>query len=70
MTILFLYEGLSTTHAAVLKIIKNNPSLRIEDLAKLAEIGRTRTAQILADLKSLDRIERVGRNKKGYWKVK
>lgn len=64
------YDGLSTTHAAVLKVIKNNPSLRIEDIAKLAGIGRTRTAQIITDLKSLGKIERVGGNKKGYWKVK
>lgn len=64
------YDGLSTTHAAVLKVIKNNPSLRIEDIAKLAGIGRTRTTQIITDLKSLGKIERVGGNKKGYWKVK
>ena len=64
------YDGLSTTHAAVLKVIKNNPSLRIEDIAKLAGIGRTRTTQIIKDLKSSGKIERVGGNKKGYWKVK
>ncbi|MCR4593919.1 MAG: putative DNA binding domain-containing protein [Clostridiales bacterium] len=63
------YDGLSTTHAAVLKAIKNNPSLRTEDIAKLAEIGRTRTSQIISDLKSLGKIERFGGNKKGYWKV-
>jgi len=64
------YDGLSTTHAAVLKVIKNYPSLRIEDIAKLAGIGRTRTTQIITDLKALGKIERVGGNKKGYWKVK
>ena len=64
------YDGLSTTHAAVLKVIKNNPSLRIEDIAKLAGVGRTRTNQIITDLKSIGKIERVGGNKKGYWKVK
>lgn len=63
------YEGLSTTHAAVLKVIKNSPSLRIDDIAKLAGIGRTRTNQIITDLKSLGKIERVGGNKKGYWRV-
>ena len=64
------YDGMSTTHAAVLKVIKNNPALRLEEIAKLAGIKRTRTTQIISDLKALGRIERVGGNRKGYWKVK
>lgn len=63
------YDGMSTTHAKVLKVIKNNPTLRTEETAKLAGIGRTRTTQIIADLKSSGKIERIGGNKKGYWKV-
>ena len=64
------YDGLSTTHATVLKTIKNSPTLRIEDIARLSGIGRTRTAQIISDLKSNGRIERVGGNRTGYWNVK
>ena len=64
------YDGLSTTHSKVLKIIKNNHSLRIEDIAKLAGLGKTRTNQIITDLKNPGKIERVGGNKKGYWEVK
>ncbi len=41
----------------------------IDDIAKLAGIGSTRTNQIITDLKYLGKIERVGGNKKGYWKV-
>ncbi|MBR6409903.1 MAG: putative DNA binding domain-containing protein [Clostridia bacterium] len=63
------YDGLSQTHAAVLKVIKNNPALNLDEIAELAGIGRTRTSQIIRDLKDLRKIERVGGRNKGYWQV-
>ena len=63
------YDGLSQTHAKVLKVIKNSPTFKLEEIAAASGIGRTRTSQIIADLKSQGRITRVGSNKNGYWKV-
>lgn len=63
------YDGLSKSHITVLKIIKNNPMLKVNEIAAAAELGKTRVSQIISDLKSLGKIERIGGNKNGYWNV-
>jgi len=64
------YDGLSKSHAAVLKIISENPLGKIEEFAEKVNLGRTRVAQIIADLKSMGKLDRIGGKKGGYWKTK
>lgn len=64
------YDGLSKSHAAVLKTIKGNPLYKADEIATSAGLGKTRVVQIIADLKQLGRLERVGGKRGGYWKVK
>ena len=63
-------EGLSKSQAAVLKVIRENPLYKIEEIAAQVGVGKARVSQIIAELKSLGRLERVGGKKGGYWRVK
>ena len=64
------YDGLSKSHALVLRTIKNNPTMKLDELTKVCGIGKTRLSEIISDLKSTGRIERIGGNRNGYWNVK
>ena len=63
-------EGLSKSQAAVLKATRENPLYKIEEIAALVGLGKARVSQVIAELKSLGRLERVGGKKGGYWRVK
>lgn len=63
-------EGLSPVQKKLLEIIKNNPTATINDLCVIANLKPTRINELLSDLKKLNKIERVGANKNGYWAVK
>lgn len=60
---------LSPSHKKLLTIINENPTLTLNELTKLSNIGRTRVNQIISDLKKANKIERAGNNRSGYWKV-
>lgn len=60
---------LSQSHKKVLSILNENPTLTINELASMSGIGRTRVSQIISDLKSIKKIERIGNNKNGYWEI-
>lgn len=64
------YDGLSKSHAAVLKIIRENPLGTTEEFAKSAGLDKTRVSQIIAYLKNMGKLERIGGKKSGYWKTK
>ena len=61
--------GLMPTQAKVLSVIKENPTKTVKQIAALSGLKLTRTNEIIADLKTLGKIERVGGKKGGYWKV-
>lgn len=62
-------NGLSPVHAKVLMAIKDNPTFTRKDLASFCGLGTTRIGEIMKDLKELGKIERIGGNKGGYWKI-
>lgn len=64
-----LEYNLSPSHNKVLTIINENPTLTLNQLIQLTNLGRTRINQIISDLKKNGKIERVGNNRSGYWKV-
>lgn len=63
------FTGLNPSQEKVLKSIITQPSITINELCKVTNLGTTRISQILNELKSLERIARVGSNKTGYWKI-
>ena len=42
----------------------------LEEIAKTADLGRTRISQIIADLKKMGKLVRIGEKKGGYWETK
>ncbi|MBQ6473833.1 MAG: putative DNA binding domain-containing protein [Victivallales bacterium] len=62
-------DGLTKSQAAVLKAMRENPLYKLEELAAMVGLGKARVSQVIAELKSLGRLERVGGKKGGYWKV-
>jgi predicted HTH transcriptional regulator len=64
------YDDLPKSHAAVLKIIRENPLFKTTEIAKAAGLGSTRISQIIADLKEMGKLVRVGGKRGGYWETK
>lgn len=62
-------DELLPSQVKILKTIKDNPQKTIKEIAALAGIGVSRTSEIISDLKSIGKLERVGSRKSGYWKV-
>lgn len=54
----------------VLKLLYDDPGYTITELANLIGISRKSVSNIIKKLKEQEIIERVGNNKKGYWKIK
>jgi len=61
-------NGLTPIQTKLLKAIKENPTFTTKELAVFCEIGTTRVSEITRELKTLGKIERVGK-KGGYWKI-
>jgi len=64
------YDGLPKSHAAVLKIIRENPLFKTEQIAKAAGLSRTRIGQIIADLKEMGKLVRIGGKRDGFWETR
>ena len=64
------YEKLTKIEKEILEIVIENPEITQINIA--SRLGRTpKTVQrAIAALKTKGSIERVGSNKKGYWKIK
>lgn len=55
---------------AVLEAIKNHPTASIKELSTLVDLGTTRVTETISELKELNKIERIGGKKGGYWLIK
>ena len=62
-------EGLTKTQERILNEIRNNANVTKSQLVALAGVGKTTVDTGIAFLRKAGIIERVGSNKKGYWKV-
>ena len=49
--------------------IRNNPNITQPQLASITGLGKTTIQKYISNLKKEDFIERIGSNKKGYWRV-
>jgi predicted HTH transcriptional regulator len=63
------YDGLSPIQIAVLKEIRKNPFGKVEEFAQRVGLGRTRAGLVIAKLKELGVIKRVGGRKGGHWQT-
>mgnify|MGYP002625386127 CR=1 FL=1 len=53
----------------ILEIMKENSSITIKDLAKDFNVTEKTIFRAIQKLKELNKVERVGSDKNGYWKV-
>ena len=60
---------LSKIQQEILNIIIEKPNVTQSDIAKKLEISRQSVATNIKELKDSNVIERIGANKKGYWKI-
>ena len=54
----------------ILEQLYIDPGYSVTELSKLFGISRTTVSNSIKKLKNQGIIERVGNNKKGYWKIK
>ena len=60
---------LSKIQQEIINIIIEIPNVTQSDIAKKLKISRQSIATNIKELKDNNVIERVGSNKKGYWKI-
>ena len=63
------YSSLTLSQKKVLTAIKTQPTIKTNELTAVTGLKIARINQIIRELKDLDRLERIGSNKTGYWKV-
>ncbi len=60
---------LNETQIKILEIIKNNPSVTQNDISFELNLGRTTITKNIKIFKDNNIIERIGSDRKGYWKI-
>lgn len=60
---------LSKIEQEIINIIIESPNITQTDIAKKLKVSRQSIATNIKQLKDINVIERVGSNKKGYWKI-
>ena len=62
-------NGLTPIQTKILMAIKENPTFTMKDIAAFCQLGTTRVGEVIKSLKEIGKLERIGANKGGYWKV-
>lgn len=65
-----LNDRLNSSMKGILEQLYIDPGYSVTELSKLLGISRTTVSNSIKKLKNQGIIERVGNNKKGYWKIK
>lgn len=65
-----IFSDLTISQKTVLKAISDHPTAKSDELIAVTGLKRSRLTEVIKELKELNRIERVGSNRLGYWKVK
>lgn len=63
-------EGLTKNEKNIFEMIKINPQMPKKEIAETLELSEPTVSKTIKKLKDMQRIERVGSNKSGYWKIK
>lgn len=59
----------NATEEKIISFMRDNPNITKPELVKLVGLGKTSIDNYIASLKKKGALERVGSNKKGYWRV-
>lgn len=62
-------ENCTDKKILVINLLRENPHIIQQELANISKVSRRTIAMILTSLKNKNVIERVGSDRKGYWKV-
>jgi len=62
-------SDLNKSQRKVLETIINDPSITTKKICKIVGLQSTRVSVILKELKQLNKLERKGSRKNGYWKI-
>ena len=63
-------DRVNDTMNKILESLYDDPGYTITELANIMKMSRKSISNNIKKLKDLGIIERVGNNKKGYWKIK
>ena len=61
--------GQKDTQGRILKLIEENPSITQDAISKQIGMARSGIAEHIRKMKERGIIERVGSDRKGYWKI-
>ena len=61
---------LSLDEKTVLKVLQTSPQIIVRDIAQQLDFSRSAVSRLMRKLKDKGIIERIGSNRKGYWKIK
>lgn len=61
---------LSSDEKTVLKVLQTSPQIIVRDIAQQLDFSRSAVSRLMRKLKDKGIIERIGSNRKGYWKIK
>lgn len=62
-------KSLGKTEDKILKIMEDNPQISMADIAKAVGITASAVEKQIVKLKNINKLERIGPDKGGYWKV-
>lgn len=62
-------ENLTASQKQVYLTVVDHPLITIADISKVTGMSTSTVSNVLRDLKELNRIERIGSRKTGYWKI-
>lgn len=60
---------LSLDEKTVLKVLQTSPQIIVRDIAQQLDFSRSAVSRLMRKLKDKGIIERIGSNRKGYWKI-
>ena len=63
------FTSLNQSQIKVLKAIINKPTITTNELVSVVGLQSSRINNILKELKNLNKIQRVGARRNGYWEV-
>ena len=67
--VMFIKNGKKSSSQIVLEALQKNPHLTKEELETATNLSRATITRALTDLRSQNKIQRVGSNKTGYWQL-
>ena len=53
----------------LLKVLQTSPQIIVTDIAQQLDFSRSAVSRLMQKLKDKGIIERIGSNRKGYWKI-